>query len=58
MDNVRYIETIAFMGWNIELTREGFFHFLDNNKEIRLINKPKKAEAFAQSEKMGHAISQ
>lgn len=42
MDNARYIETIAFMGWNIELTREGFFHFLKNNEEIRLINKPKR----------------
>lgn len=42
MDNKRYIETIAFMGWNIELTREGFFNFLENNQEIRLIGKPKR----------------
>lgn len=42
MDNARYIETIAFMGWNIELTREGFFDFLKNNQEIRLIGKPKR----------------
>ncbi len=39
MDNKRYIETIAFMGWNAELTREGFFEFLKNNQEIRLIDK-------------------
>lgn len=30
------------MGWNIELTREGFFDFLKNNQEIRLIGKPKR----------------
>lgn len=42
MDNARYIETIAFMGWNIELTEEGFFNFLENNKEIRLTDKPKR----------------
>ncbi len=42
MDNKRYIETIAFMGWNTELTREGFFEFLKNNQEIRLIDKPKR----------------
>lgn len=42
MADTRYIETIAFMGWNIELTREGFFNFIENNQEIRLIDKPKR----------------
>lgn len=46
MDNARYIETIAFMGWNTELTREGFLRFLENNKEIRLINKPERGGSF------------
>lgn len=40
MSNERYIETIAFMGWNIEQTREGFLYFLENNPEIQLIGKP------------------
>lgn len=40
MENKRHIETIAFMGWNRELTREGFFQFLEENKEIKLIGKP------------------
>lgn len=40
MENKRYIETVAFMGWNRELTREGFFQFLEENKEIKLIGKP------------------
>ncbi len=39
MDNKRYIETIVFMGWNAELTQKGFFAFLENNQEIRLIGK-------------------
>ena len=39
MNDKRYIETIAFMGWNIELTRSGFFDFLENNQEIQLISK-------------------
>lgn len=30
------------MGWNIELTREGFYDFLENNQDIQLIGKPKR----------------
>lgn len=40
MESKRYVETVAFMGWNRELTREGFFQFLGENKEIKLIGKP------------------